>query len=60
MSNAATSNLQYRLTEADGGSLITFRHSLVGPPGDDLGRLGSGWAALHARIRAAAEAGIED
>ena len=57
MSSGATSNIQYRLTEADGGTLISFRHSLVGPPpGDDHARMGSGWAALHARVRTAAEA----
>ena len=61
MSNGATSNLQYRLTEVDGGTLITFRHALVGPPpGDDHSRMGSGWAALHARVRAAAEAGGDE
>ena len=61
LSNGATSNLQYRLKEVDGGSLITFRHSLVGPPpGPDHARMGSGWTALHARVRAAAEAGGED
>jgi hypothetical protein len=61
MSNAASSNLQYRLTEADGGTLITFRHSLLGPPpGDDRARMGQGWTALHARVRAAAEAGGDE
>jgi hypothetical protein len=61
MSSAATSNLQYRLTEAEGGTLITFRHTLVGPPpGDDHARMGSGWAALHARVRSAAEAGADE
>jgi uncharacterized protein YndB with AHSA1/START domain len=56
MSTAATSNLLYRLTEADGGSLITFTHTLVGPfPEDYRQRLGTGWAALHARVRKAAE-----
>jgi hypothetical protein len=58
MSTGATSNLQYRLREVDGGTLITFTHKLVGPPpGDSHARMGSGWAALHARVRAAAEAG---
>jgi hypothetical protein len=57
MSNAASSNLQYRLTEADGGTLITFRHTLLGPPpGENYGRMGSGWTAMHAKVRAAAEA----
>ena len=58
MSTGATSNLQYRLTDIDGGTLIVFTHKLVGPPpGEDQSRMGSGWAALHARVRAAAEAG---
>jgi uncharacterized protein YndB with AHSA1/START domain len=57
MSTAATSNLLYRLTEADGGTLITFTHTLVGPfPEDHRSQLGTGWSALHARVRAAAEA----
>ena len=57
MSTAATSNMQYRLTEVDGGSLITFKHTLVGPfPEDHRSKLGQGWAAMHARVRKAAEA----
>jgi hypothetical protein len=61
MSNAATSNLQYRLKEVDGGTLITFQHLLVGPPpGEDFPGMGSGWAAMHARVRAAAEAGGDE
>ena len=56
MSTAATSNLLYRLTEVDGGSLITFTHTLVGPfPEDHRPQLRTGWAALHARVRKAAE-----
>jgi uncharacterized protein YndB with AHSA1/START domain len=57
MSTAASSNLQYRLTETDEGTLITFTHTLMGPfPEDHRSQLGSGWAALHARVRTAAEA----
>jgi len=57
ISTAATSNLMYRLSEADGGTVITFTHTLVGPfPEDHRPKLASGWAALHARVRAAAEA----
>ena len=56
MSTAATSNLMYRLTEVDGGSLITFTHTVVGPfPDDHRPGLGSGWAAMHERVRKAAE-----
>ena len=58
MSTAATSNLMYRLTEADEGTLITFTHTVVGPfPEDHRPGIGKGWAALHARVRQAAEAG---
>ena len=58
MSNAATSNLLYRLSEIDEGSLITFKHTLVGPfPEDHRPQLAAGWAELHARVRKAAEAG---
>ena len=57
MSTAATSNLLYRLSEVDGGSLITFTQTLVGPfPEDHRAQLGTGWSALHASVRRAAEA----
>ena len=57
MSTAATSNLMYRLTETGDGTLITFTHTVVGPfPEDHRPQLGSGWAALHARVRDVAEA----
>jgi hypothetical protein len=57
MSTAATSNLMYRLTETNDGTLITFTHTVVGPfPEDHRPQLGTGWAAMHARVRAAAEA----
>ena len=56
MSSAATSNLLYRLTETDEGSLITFMHTLVGPlPDDHRPQLAAGWTAMHARVRNAAE-----
>jgi hypothetical protein len=57
MSNAATSNLIYRLTETPGGTLITFTHTLLGSfPDDHRSGLTTGWTALHARVRKAAEA----
>ena len=56
MSTAATSNLLYRLSETPEGTLITFTHRLVGPfPEEHRPRIGSGWAALHERVRKAAE-----
>jgi hypothetical protein len=57
MSTASTSNLLYRLSEIPEGTFITFTHTLVGPfPEEHQPRLTSGWAALHARVRKAAEA----
>jgi len=60
MSTAATSNLLYRLSETPEGTLITFTHTVVGPfPDDNRPRLAAGWAALHARVRKAAEAAAQ-
>jgi uncharacterized protein YndB with AHSA1/START domain len=60
LSTAATSNLQYRLTETPDGTLITFTHTLLGPfPEDHRPRLASGWTALHARVRKAAESAAQ-
>jgi len=56
MSTGATSNLMYRLSESDGTTVITFTHTVVGLlPEDHRPQMGAGWAALHARVRAAAE-----
>ena len=56
LSTAATSNLLYRLSETPDGTLIKFTHTLAGPfPEDHRPRLASGWTALHARVRTAAE-----
>jgi len=50
------SNVQYRLTEVEGGTLITFRHSALGFVPDDVRRgTGRGWTALHERVRTRAE-----
>ena len=57
MSTAATSNLLYRLTETPDGTLMKFTHTLVGPfPEEHRSQLATGWSALHARVRKAAEA----
>lgn len=56
MSTAASSNLIYRLTEAEGGTRISFRHSVFGPLPDEFRRdMAPGWSALHARVKRAAE-----
>ena len=57
MSHAVVSNLQYRLSEADGGTLITFRHSVLGFVPDDYKEgMGKGWAWILERTRKRAEA----
>jgi hypothetical protein len=51
------SNVQYRLTEADGGTLITFRHTALGFIEDHHRQgVGQGWASLLERVRIRAEA----
>ena len=57
MSTAATNNLIYRLTEVDGGTMISFKHTLVGPVPDEFRQnMAPGWAAIHARAKRQAEA----
>jgi uncharacterized protein YndB with AHSA1/START domain len=49
-------NLQYRLTERDGGTLLTFRHTGYGPfPPDFADQVSQGWTPLHDRVRRRAE-----
>ncbi len=50
------SNLQYRLTQVDGGTLIAFRHTALGFIQDDV-RSGmvQGWTAILERVRKNAE-----
>lgn len=57
MSAPVVSNVQYRLKEVDGGTLISFRHSALGFVPDDY-RLGlaEGWRPLLERVRTQAEA----
>jgi uncharacterized protein YndB with AHSA1/START domain len=50
------SNVQYRLKEAEGGTLITFRHTAVGLLPDDYREgVPKGWAAMNERVRKRAE-----
>jgi uncharacterized protein YndB with AHSA1/START domain len=57
MSSAVVSNVQYRLKEIAGGTLITFRHSAFGFVPDDYREgLSRGWTPLLERIRKQAEA----
>jgi len=57
MSYAVVSNVQYRLSESDGGTLIKFHHKALGVIQDDH-RQGvvAGWGHILSRIRERAEA----
>jgi hypothetical protein len=58
MSYPAVSNVQYRLAEADGGTLVKFHHTALGLIEEDH-RKGatSGWSRIHENVRKRAEAG---
>jgi hypothetical protein len=56
MSYPVVSNVQYRLTEVDGGTLIRFRHSAFGLIQDDhRAGVSTGWDWILTRIRTRAE-----
>jgi uncharacterized protein YndB with AHSA1/START domain len=51
-------NVQYRLREVDGGTLIVFRHTALGLLTDEHRvEMPKGWASMHERVRSHAEAG---
>jgi len=57
MSYAAANNLQYRLSENNGGTLIKFHHSALGLiPDDHRAGMQKGWNQMHAHVRERAEA----
>jgi uncharacterized protein YndB with AHSA1/START domain len=56
MSYAVVSNVQYRLTAVDGGTLLSFRHTAMGLiPDEHRAGLETGWTPLLDRIRRSAE-----
>src|SRR6266567_6860912 len=56
MSYPVVSNLQYRLKEVDGGTLITFRHAALGFIPDEMkAGMTKGWTHLHELVRQRAE-----
>ena len=56
MSYPVVSNVQYRLKEVDGGTLITFRHSALGFVPDDYRQgVSRGWTRLLENARRLAE-----
>ena len=56
MSYPVSSNVQYRLTEEPGGTLIKFRHIALGLIEDDHRKgVVTGWGHIHKCIKALAE-----
>ena len=57
MSYPVVSNVQYRLTESDGGTLIKFQHAALGLIHEDHRKgVSTGWSQIHERVRKQAEA----
>jgi len=58
MSHPVVTNMQYRLKEVDGGTLISFRHSALGfLPDDYKEHFMRGWTPVFERVRRQAEGG---
>ncbi len=56
MSYPVNSNVQYRLSEEAGGTLIKFQHLALGMVPEDYRKgLTSGWSSINARAKALAE-----
>jgi hypothetical protein len=55
MSNPVISNLQYRLKESRGVTIITFRHQSFGLVLEEYRNAKTGWAHLHELVRQRAE-----
>jgi len=50
------SNVQYRLSEVEGGTLIKFQHSALGFVTEEhKAGMNKGWASMHDRVRTHAE-----
>lgn len=56
MSNPVMTNLQYRLKESGGLTIITFRHQSFGLVLEEYRNAKKGWAHMHERMRQRAEA----
>lgn len=57
MSHPVVSNVQYRLSEVDGGTLIKFHHTALGLIQDDhRAGVGKGWTHINEGVRKRAEA----
>jgi hypothetical protein len=58
MSYPVASNVQYRLSQVEGGTLIQFRHSALGLIQEEHRKgVTKGWGYIHANVKKHAEAG---
>jgi activator of Hsp90 ATPase-like protein len=55
MSHPVISNVQYRLSEESGGTLIKFHHTAMGLIQEDDRNVKSGWTHIHELVRQRAE-----
>jgi uncharacterized protein YndB with AHSA1/START domain len=55
MSAPVVNNVQYRLSEEPGGTLLQFRHTAFGPLPEGHGRVKEGWSYVHERAKQRAE-----
>jgi len=58
MSYPVVSNLQYRLSEVDGGTLIKFHHTALGLIEEQHRQVSKGWGHMHAILRKRAETAV--
>jgi hypothetical protein len=56
MSNPVINNLQYRLKESRGMTLITFRHQAFGLILEEYRKAKQGWGYMHEKVKQRAEA----
>jgi hypothetical protein len=58
-SSPFVSNLQYRLTEEPGGTLITFRHTALGLLSEDHRKgVSRGWEYINSKVKVRAESSM--
>jgi hypothetical protein len=55
MSNPVITNLQYRLKESGGATLISFRHQSFGLILEEYRNVKNGWGYIHERVKQRAE-----
>jgi hypothetical protein len=55
MSNPVINNLQYRLKESGGVTVISFRHQAFGLILEEYRKAKQGWGAIHEKVRQRAE-----